>query len=337
MADAQVEMEVEVESASSGPAVGDTASVASPQPQSAAANKNVVVTTASAGSVTVSLHPLVIMNVSEHWTRLRAQEGSPQTVIGALIGKQKGRNIEVMNSFELVFSVIEGDIIIDRDYYNAKEEQFKQVFSDMDFLGWYTTGESPSERDIAVHRQICDINECPVMLQLNPYSINGDQLPVGVYESVIDVVAGRATMLLAPLRYTLAAEEAERIGVDHVARVSAGDAAHHSLVAESLCAQRSAIKMVARRVRLVLAAVRDGRLRARPALLRDARALAHRLPVLTTPQFRTEFYNQCNDVGLMTYLGSITRGCNDINQLVNRFNVLYDRQAMGRRMRGLFF
>lgn len=46
-------------------------------------------------------------------------------MIGALIGKQKGRNIEVMNSFELVFSVIDGDIIIDRDYYNLKEEQCK--------------------------------------------------------------------------------------------------------------------------------------------------------------------------------------------------------------------
>lgn len=29
-------------------------------------------------SVTVSLHPLVIMNISEHWTRIRAQEGKPQ-------------------------------------------------------------------------------------------------------------------------------------------------------------------------------------------------------------------------------------------------------------------
>lgn len=30
------------------------------------------------GSVSISLHPLVIMNVSEHWTRLRAQEGTDQ-------------------------------------------------------------------------------------------------------------------------------------------------------------------------------------------------------------------------------------------------------------------
>lgn len=29
------------------------------------------------GSVSVSVHPLVIMNISEHWTRARAQEGKP--------------------------------------------------------------------------------------------------------------------------------------------------------------------------------------------------------------------------------------------------------------------
>lgn len=166
-----------------------------------------------------------------------------------------------------------------------------------------------------------------------------------------------------------------------------------STVAEHLTAQRSAIKMLVSRVRAVLAtvrAIRDGALPPRPALLREARALSNRLPLLTSQQFRTHFYNvsmlinpqgqvshnrksilntpgvrfnlttamltnllhkvyqkdllkcnvffqQCNDVALMTYLGTITKGCNAINQLVNRFNVLYDRQGMGRRMRGLFF
>ena len=45
------------------------------------------------------------------------------SVLGALIGKQKGRKIEVMNSFELLFDIVEDDIIIDRDYYNTKEDQ----------------------------------------------------------------------------------------------------------------------------------------------------------------------------------------------------------------------
>ena len=149
------------------------------------------------------------------------------SVIGALIGNQKGRSLEIMNSFELVFNIIEGKCVIDREYYNTKEEQFKQVFSEMDFLGWYTTGELPNENDIHVHKQICEINESPVILKLNPFTRNSD-LPVAMYESVIDLVNGEATMLFVELSYTLATEEAERIGVDHVARMASGDLSESS-------------------------------------------------------------------------------------------------------------
>lgn len=48
------------------------------------------------------------------------------------------------------------------------------MFKDLDFLGWYTTGNRPSEQDIKVHKQICEINECPIMLQLSPQSRNFD-------------------------------------------------------------------------------------------------------------------------------------------------------------------
>ncbi|KAK4879305.1 hypothetical protein RN001_007451 [Aquatica leii] len=299
-----------------------------------------VMAVGTTGSVTCSLHPLVIMNVSEHWTRERAQEGAAPQVIGALIGKQKGRNIEIMNSFELVFSVIGGDVVIDRDYYSMKEEQFKQVFSEMDFIGWYTTGDVPNSTDIKVHKQICEINESPIMLKLNPYDKNIDHLPVALHESVIDLVDGEATMLFVPLTYTLATEEAERIGVDHVARMSSTDAGESSLVAEHLTAQHSAIKMLHSRVRLVLEymkAVQAGVLPTNLEILRETYSLCHRLPVVQSLRFRQDFYNQCNDVGLMTYLGTLTKGCNDLNQFVNKFNILYDRQGMGRRMRGLFF
>jgi COP9 signalosome complex subunit 6 len=76
-------------------------------------------------SVAISLHPLVLMNIAEHWTRIRAQEGSAQEVYGALIGKQDGRKIEVYNSFELRYEKIDGLVVINRDYYNTKEEQCK--------------------------------------------------------------------------------------------------------------------------------------------------------------------------------------------------------------------
>lgn len=50
----------------------------------------------------------------------------------------------------------------------------KQVFSDLDFLGWYTTGDAPDDSDIKIHRQICEINESPVLLKLNPQARHSD-------------------------------------------------------------------------------------------------------------------------------------------------------------------
>lgn len=301
--------------------------------------KSSVMASGTTGSVAIALHPLVIMNISEHWTRVRAQEGRPVQVLGALIGKQTGRNIEVMNSFELLFDIVDGHIVIDMDYYKTKEEQFKQVFSEMDFLGWYTTGDSPTDSDIHVHRQICSINESPILLKMNPLARHQD-LPVSVFESVIDLVNGEATMLFVELQYTLATEEAERIGVDHVARMSIADTGEASSVAEQLIAQYSAIKMLHSRVKLILEyikAVEAGEIPKNLDILREAYSLCYRLPVLNTDKFKEDFFNQCNDVCLMAYLGSITKGCNTINQFVNKFNVIHDRHSMGRRIRGLFF
>ncbi|XP_065333285.1 COP9 signalosome complex subunit 6 [Cloeon dipterum] len=303
------------------------------------ANKSVMASSNAAGSINLSLHPLVIMNISEHWTRIKAQIGKPQQVVGAVIGKQKGRSIEIMNSFELLFDWIGDSIIIDQEYYKTKVEQFKQVFSDMDFLGWYTTGESPTDKDLEVHRQFVEYNESPVFMKLNPNATIGD-LPITVYESVIDLVGGEATMLFVDLPYTLATEEAERIGVDHVARMTANETGESSLVAEHLSAQHSAIKMLHSRVKLLLQyakAVQNGELPPRQDILRDAYSLSKHLPVMDSERFRADFYNQSNDVSLMTYLGTITKGCNDINQFVNKFNILYERQGLGRRPRGLFF
>ncbi|CAI5652742.1 unnamed protein product [Oreochromis niloticus] len=260
-------------------------------------------------------------------------------VIGALIGKQEGRNIEVMNSFELLSHTIDDKVHIDKEYYYTKEEQFKQVFKDMEFLGWYTTGGPPDQSDIHIHKQVCEIIESPLFLKLNPMTKHTD-LPVSVYESVIDIISGEATMLFAELTYTLATEEAERIGVDHVARMTATGTGENSTVAEHLIAQHSAIKMLHSRVKIILEyvkAVEAGEVPFNHEILREANALCHRLPVLSTIKFKTDFYDQCNDVGLMAYLGTITKTCNSMNQFINKFNVLYDRQGIGRRMRGLFF
>lgn len=292
----------------------------------------------------------------------------------------------------------------------------KQVFSDLDFLGWYTTGEAPTDQDIKVHKQICLINECPIMLQLNPQPRNTDvcgwqpkqlvhentltfppiqyaaqKLPVSLYESLIDLVHGEPQMLFVPLTYTLATEEAERIGVDHVVRMSNSEVGDRSvgewnraiwwiavsithvisnpnLFARSCGESGRPVQChkdvaLARAARAGLHSWRRGRqagaepwdyarsVRANVAIARRRwhgiprrifygkwSALSDGCGCWCSGFYTRGWYSQqSNDVGLITYLGILTKGCNMMNNLVNKFNVLYDRQGMSRRMRGIFF
>lgn len=131
----------------------------------------------------------------------------------------------------------------------------------MDFLGWYITGtgsDKPSLRDIEVHKQIIEIAESPIFLKMDPHGGHTD-LPVKVYESIIDIMNGETKMLFVELTYTLSTEDAERIGVDHVARMSSNDAQENSLVAETLTVQFNAIKMLHSRVKMVLEYLKDAK------------------------------------------------------------------------------
>jgi len=143
----------------------------------------------------------------------------PHTVYGALLGMQKGRSVDVCNSFELVVNTVEGRTVLDKEYFTAKEAQFKQVFMNMELLGWYTIGDIPTVDDTKFHEQMCADNENSLLLKLNP-TARTSQLPVNIYESLIEIVDGEPKILFTNVTYTLATEEAERIGVDHIARSS---------------------------------------------------------------------------------------------------------------------
>lgn len=118
-----------------------------------------------------------------------------------------------------------------------------------------------------------------------------------------------------------------------------GGVTQNSVLAEHLKCQLNAVKMLRDRVKLILSYVKDtqsGDISWNHEILREAYNLSHRLPVITSEKFAEQFYNQCNDVALISYLGTLTKSSNTLNQFVNKFNILYDRQGMGRRIRSMF-
>ncbi|NXH59962.1 CSN6 protein, partial [Rhabdornis inornatus] len=219
-------------------------------------------------------------------------------VIGALIGRQEGRNIEVMNSFELLAHSSGGHVLIDKEYCYTKEEQFKQVFKDLEFLGWYTTGGPPEPADIHVHKQFWGVPVPPrpvlAIFGVSLASFGVSPLPprpvvAGCGRFGADwgrLAPGQATMLFAELPYTLATEEAERIGVDHVARMTATGGGENSTVLGSLIVPGCSLKPKFGFLAPIL-----GEVPFNHEILREACALCHCLPVLSTDKFKTDFYD----------------------------------------------
>ncbi len=94
-------------------------------------------------------------------------------------------------------------------------------------------------------------NEAPVFMLLNtsPSSAARD-LPISFYESIDEMVASSTGEMVqrtvfVQTEYVLASEEAERIGVDHVAKVKGASSGSASEVTAAMAPQHSALDMCA--------------------------------------------------------------------------------------------
>ncbi|TPX23522.1 hypothetical protein DIZ76_012856 [Coccidioides immitis] len=187
------------------------------------------------------LHPLVLLNISDHITRhaVRQQRGP---IVGALLGQQKGRSISLEHVFECN-TVIEpnGDVFLHQAWFSERLQQFKDVHKSpaLDLVGWFTitlpTGPTPAQ--LPLHHQILEqYNEAAILLafhasELQDTSSTIGKLPLTIYESVyeeetmndgdrsmeIDGQARQLALRFRELPYSIETEEAEMISVDFVA------------------------------------------------------------------------------------------------------------------------
>ncbi|CAN6861874.1 hypothetical protein HID58_087975 [Brassica napus] len=305
----------------------------------------------SSSGLTFKLHPLVIVNISDHYTRVKTQLNPPPSVCatenassnngeamlqpnprvyGCVIGVQRGRTVEIFNSFELLFDP--STETLDRSFLEKKQELYKKVFPDFYVLGWYSTGSDAEESDMLIHKALMDINESPVYVLLNP-AINHAQkdLPVTIYESELHVIDGIPQLIFAHTSYTIETVEAERISVDHVAHLKPSDGGSAATqLAAHLTGIHSAIKMLNSRIRVLhqyLAAMEKGDIPCENSLLRQVSSLLRRLPAMESERFHDNFLMEYNDKLLVTYLAMITNCTSTMNEMVDKFNIAYDRNA----------
>lgn len=288
-------------------------------------------TTTGKGSVTLSLHPLVIMNIAEHYTRVRVQTSHANPVYGVLLGKIKGRHVELCNTFEFKLAndtaamTTSPSVTIDMDFLTKKLELIRQVHPDLDFTGWYTVESKDWNPSImsSFYAQLCSLNESPLLLRLDPVGVS-NELPLHVYETIVDL-GTKIDFIEIP--YTLITEEAERIGIDHVARYSVTDGTSDtSIVSDQIAIQYNAIRLLYQRMLLLLEyvrAVKQGQLERNDDLLREIGSLCQRLPIINTDDnnnqlFREDFDIQQSDVALLALLACCTQEISTLNDYLSK-------------------
>ncbi|CAO3680767.1 unnamed protein product [Rhizopus microsporus] len=295
-------------------------------------------------------HPLVLLNISDHYTRTKLQNPAlieNGRVFGALLASQSGRDIDIVNSFELPFKLAEDGVShgLDKTYLMYKLEQLKQVFPTLEFMGWYSIGVQPTELDLKLHEQFLSVNESSLFLQMNPAALaNGTkQFPIEIYEPMINIVEGNQTRLVfIKATYRLETGEAECIAVDHVTKPSSTstDASLGSAFISQLTTQRNAIAMLNSRIQFLhqyLQDIKAGLIPADHDILRQISSFCKRHTVLQKKAFEDQFSTEYNDVLLVAYLASITKGLNTMNDLTDKFNLvngMNNNQAKGMNKKG---
>ena len=168
----------------------------------------------SDSGLTISLHPLILLTISDYITRhtLRHQ---PRSIVGALLGQQNGRSITLEHAFEC--ETIEGQspfatgdaqqgrdnaLLLHEAWFKDRLQQYKDVHKApaLELVGWFTTTPvtGPEAVQLPVHQQILQsYNETAVLLAFHPMSVlegagMGGKLPLTIYESVYESAEGGA-------------------------------------------------------------------------------------------------------------------------------------------------
>lgn len=244
-------------------------------------------------------------------------------VLGCLLGKQKGRTIEITNSFELTHASDDGKIVLDTGFLTQRQEQYKQTFEELELLGWYTTGEQVEDEHLAWCRAISCVTENPLCLLLDPESKGTHKgLPVHVYHTEMKLMEGEVSNVLVESKYEIEAVEAERIAIDQVSKIlEQGQSGVSGQVSLTMSNVMSATLLLRKRVlaiRSIMKSMQAGELAFDHALVRQVCGLVQKLPAFSSEGLRKGLLIECNDTILVTYLSGLTKQALSVLELTEK-------------------
>lgn len=272
----------------------------------------------------IKVHPLVIMSIADHYTREKVQKNSTR-VLGALFGRQNGREVDILESFELLWKSDDNGVVsIEQKAFEEDSKLFMEAYEGYECLGWYATGKQPEKNDIEIHKQMAAFNERPLCLMLDPApEENARELPCAIYVEEVKVVQEATVNELVKVNFEIFSDEAERITAVHCAKVVTGANKGDSAVITQSASLSKAVGMLDERLTVLNKFLQDtaaGKVEKDHAILRALKGMCNSLPTMDSTEFKQDMLSEYNDALLITYLSSITKGTHLASEVVERFN-----------------
>mmetsp|Transcript_22170 Transcript_22170/g.32986 ORF Transcript_22170/g.32986 Transcript_22170/m.32986 type:complete len:313 (+) Transcript_22170:55-993(+) len=280
----------------------------------------------------IQIHPLTLMNITDHFTRSKVATGKPQRVIGGMLGTQKARSVSIHTSFDSEYTIEDSKIKINWSKFKQKFQLLQRVLPEFEFIGWYSTGQKSDKQDLQLHQEVVDLefNENPIYLTFNDQiDTSSESLPIDVYETEVKLVHGKPQTQFVRGSWQLDSEESERIAVNEIARVKTADTMGGSKLTSHLGNIKNALAMLLSRIEGLehyLEQVEKNAIPRDHAALRQISAICAQLPAIEGEQFHKDLAHEYNDALLVTYLSSITKGTTLLEILATKYEQAYGNQ-----------
>ncbi|KAI9834493.1 MAG: proteasome regulatory particle subunit [Phylliscum demangeonii] len=249
---------------------------------------------------TVSVAPLVLLSVADHYGR--TVKGTKKRVVGVLLGQSDGKNVRVSNSFAVPFEEDERDPTVwflDHNFVESMRDMFKKINAREKLIGWYHSGPKLRASDSEINEVFKRYTPNPllVIIDVQPKEVG---VPTDAYFAVEEIkddgtTAGK-TFVHTPS--IIEAEEAEEIGVEHLLR-DIRDVAVGTL-STRVTSQLQSLQGLHLRLRDIgkyLQKVLDGELPVNHAILGNLQDVFNLLPNLAAPKSANVVPEQENPAG----------------------------------------
>jgi len=272
-----------------------------------------------------------VFAISDHWTRCLAQDGKQQKVVGAIQGRRStDGSVEFTSTFEVsIPQDINVELLVDEEYFNARAQLLKETLPDLEFLGFYTTGDHSclDQQDECLQKQAAKFCKSPgYLLKFNPSTpITEDKISLSLRSFDIDPSSG-APVSLEAVPWKVVSDRSEQIGVGHASRfcnltLSGGNQSAVKNLSSHFGAAKILVDGLTHCSEYV-EAVQSGKIVGDPEIVADIHKISEKLSAKKSPELENLENQQTADQKLTMLLTTMTGVQGNMANLITKLNLI---------------